>query len=54
MFAYAAQAEIKDLGTRLDLEITQFPGATGSLYAGGSGLSVPTVCDPDRAGQCER
>ena len=26
MFAYAAQAEIKDLGTRLDLEITQFPG----------------------------
>ena len=27
MFAYAAQTEIKDLGTPLDLEITQFPGA---------------------------
>ena len=53
MFGYAAQAEIKDLGTRLDLEITQFPGGAGSLYAGGSGLSVPTVCDPDRAGQRE-
>ena len=27
MFAYMAQAEIKDLGTQLNLEITRFPGA---------------------------